>query len=344
MEGQSEAGGGYPQPPLTSLLVGNGGVMPSAEQLEAEALRRGKQPLVMCLRRCPHCLEGVPIRSRMCSYCHFMIPPSAKAAARKEAQDAANQGGNGSATQQTVSPDPTGTGAIGSNNRAGGMGGAGGGGEEEVAEAPRRRRKRQVSKKGLMTATEEEMAELDEGLEEDEPVSWRKSIGQRGRSGRVTIDKRKKKCPSCNEMNPMSVKMCRECDAVFPVGSKLDSAVTSEELREKFSFEPEYNKDGTPMIEKIHGRRIVEEGQEKGKVSVLKKLHRAPHFGHSYEFLVKFRGVSYAKVEWMTEGEIRGLGMVASRMLTNYLKHREREERDDNDLEDDEYFDPSYLV
>lgn len=32
------------------------------------------------------------------------------------------------------------------------------------------------------------------------------------------------------------------------MGARLDSAVTSEELREKFSFEPEFNKDGTPMV------------------------------------------------------------------------------------------------
>lgn len=42
--------------------------------------------------------------------------------------------------------------------------------------------------------------------------------------------------------------VCRECDTVFPVGARLDSAVTSEELREKFNFEPEFNKDGTPMV------------------------------------------------------------------------------------------------
>lgn len=44
------------------------------------------------------------------------------------------------------------------------------------------------------------------------------------------------------------VQICRECDTVFPVGARLDSAVTSEELREKFNFEPEFNKDGTPMV------------------------------------------------------------------------------------------------
>lgn len=47
------------------------------------------------------------------------------------------------------------------------------------------------------------------------------------------------------------MKACRECDTVFPVGARLDSVVTSEELREKFGFEPEFNKDGTPMVSVI---------------------------------------------------------------------------------------------
>lgn len=32
------------------------------------------------------------------------------------------------------------------------------------------------------------------------------------------------------------------------------------------------------------------------QISVLKKHHRAAHYGHHYECMVKFRGVSYAKV------------------------------------------------
>lgn len=48
------------------------------------------------------------------------------------------------------------------------------------------------------------------------------------------------------------------------------------------------------------------------------------------------------QVEWMSDLEIRSLGMVASRMLTNYLKAKEREEQDGG-VEDDDYFDPAYL-
>ena len=37
-------------------------VLPTSEELEAEAVRRGMPPLDTCLRRCPRCLQGVPIR------------------------------------------------------------------------------------------------------------------------------------------------------------------------------------------------------------------------------------------------------------------------------------------
>ena len=44
----------------------------------------------------------------------------------------------------------------------------------------------------------------------------------------------------------------------------------------------------------------------------------------------------------MSDLEIRSLGMVASRMLTNYLKTKEREEQE-GQPEDDDYFDPAFL-
>lgn len=58
-----------------------------------------------------------------------------------------------------------------------------GGGSDSDEPRRRQKRKRQSTKKGNMTATEEELAELDEGMEDEEPVSWKKTTGQRGRSG-----------------------------------------------------------------------------------------------------------------------------------------------------------------
>lgn len=49
------------------------------------------------------------------------------------------------------------------------------------------------------------------------------------------------------------------------------------------------------------------------------------------------------QVEWMSDLEIRSLGMVASRMLTNYVKTKEREEQEKGPVEDDDNFDPAYL-
>ena len=40
---------------------------------------------------------------------------------------------------------------------------------------------------------------------------WSSLVGKiKHETGRVQTDKRKKKCPSCNEMNPMSVKVRHE--------------------------------------------------------------------------------------------------------------------------------------
>lgn len=51
------------------------------------------------------------------------------------------------------------------------------------------------------------------------------------------------------------------------------------------------------------------------------------------------------QVEWMSDLEVRSLGMVASRMLTNYIKSREREQLEKGEIasEEEEYFDPNYL-
>ena len=47
----------------------------------------------------------------------------------------------------------------------------------------------------------------------------------------------------------------------------------------------------------------------------------------------------------MSDLDVRSLGMVASRMLTNYIKSREREQMEKGEIasEEEEYFDPNYL-
>lgn len=129
----------------------------------------------------------------MCQHCQYQIPVSAKTMARREMKEAALQhqstgGGAGvmaangvagaeydgyrqpAAQQQqqqhyqASQPEQEVTAAAP---------------EADSPERPRQKRKRQCTKKGMTTATEEELAELDEGLSDEEPVSWRKTSGQR---------------------------------------------------------------------------------------------------------------------------------------------------------------------
>lgn len=171
--------------PMSPGGAGNADVLPSSEELEIKAMGLGMPPLEQCLRRCPRCLQGVPIRSMMCSHCQYSIPVSAKAMARREMKEAAQQGSGingGCSYAGNVGPAMSygrsgGSGYGNSPMKSEGLGG--GGGSDSDGAKPRQKRRRQSTKKGNMTATEEELAELDEGLEEDEPVSWKKTSGQR---------------------------------------------------------------------------------------------------------------------------------------------------------------------
>lgn len=191
MMGNMRGSGGV-QGPISPGKGGSGqgtvDVLPSSEALEVEAMKRGMPPLEQCLRRCPRCLQGVPIRSMMCSHCQYVIPASAKAMARREMKVAAMHGGGQHAAVMNggygSTGSPTASGGGGYRNypspRAGGAGRGGReGGSDSDEPQPRQKRRRQSTKKGNMTATEEELAELDEGLEDEEPVSWRKSSAQR---------------------------------------------------------------------------------------------------------------------------------------------------------------------
>lgn len=186
-------GGGGARGGSISPVPGSAEALPSPEELEVKAMSLGLPPLEQCLRRCPRCLQGVPIRSMTCPHCQFSIPISAKTMAKREIKDAAQ-----------LSPGVAGgmNGGYGGNARASAMaygrgaydnvpsdvlgqdGGGDDGGGSDSEERPRReKRRRQSTKKGPMTATEAELAELDEGLGEDEATSWKKTSGQRRSTG-----------------------------------------------------------------------------------------------------------------------------------------------------------------
>lgn len=60
---QEQQQAGMPLSPARGQGGGaSAGGLPSSDDLEAEATKRGLPPLDTCLRRCPRCLQGVPIR------------------------------------------------------------------------------------------------------------------------------------------------------------------------------------------------------------------------------------------------------------------------------------------
>ncbi len=140
--------------------------------------------LISC--RCLPVLGFLSLSASMtCPHCQYAIPVSAKALARREMKEAAvhhagmmaNGGGAAAAGYDGYNHPQAGQHMRQQYQQGGGAGG--GGDEPESPERPRQKRKRQSTKKGMMTATEEELAELDEGLSDEEQTSWRKSSNQR---------------------------------------------------------------------------------------------------------------------------------------------------------------------
>lgn len=152
----------------------------SACSLPTCCLRTQQMCLIVSFPRLPRSVSC----SMTCPHCQYPIPASAKAQARREMKEAALHHGAGMMANGGTAAAVSGGGYDGyqqaehqQQQQQAVAGGADG--MDDSAEKPRQKRKRQSTKKGLMTATEEELAELDEGLSDDEPVSWRKSANQR---------------------------------------------------------------------------------------------------------------------------------------------------------------------
>lgn len=151
-------------------------------------------------------------------------------------------------------------------------------------------------------------------------------------------------------------------------------------IRERFSFMPEYEDDGTMKIELIVGRRPIDEsGQEneddesdadsnadvendgttrkvrskRDKKEPLnddsnrnKDISPDKQEAHSgsvveYEYLVKYKGRSYLHLEWKTGADLESMNKSAKALYRRYLK--KIAQGVDDDLENPE-FDPSYAV
>lgn len=138
-------------------------------------------------------------------------------------------------------------------------------------------------------------------------------------------------------------------------------------LRERFSFLPEYEEDGSPKIELIVGRRPVgekEEGDEdrnekenaldeneenggahgrrkRGKNDENEIQKKSSGDQVEYEYLIKYKGKSYLHLEWKTGADLESMNKSAKGIYRRYLK--KLAQGTDEDLENPE-FDPSFAL
>ena len=150
-------------------------------------------------------------------------------------------------------------------------------------------------------------------------------------------------------------------------------------LRDRFTFEPEYEEDGTQTIELIVGRRPIDDAKDRGtgenddddvrgagKDNVdeddeevqAPKRRRKKRNGRStdangedapkssemdYEYLVKYKGRSYLHLEWHTAADLESMNTKAKTLYRRFLKKLETGDggQGEEDLEDPT-FDPSY--
>ena len=150
-------------------------------------------------------------------------------------------------------------------------------------------------------------------------------------------------------------------------------------IRERFPFLPEYELDGSPRIDLIVGRRPVEEsdnkkegqkantsddddndgsdtgddvetesggpkrrGRKKGKRNNgVKKSSSNKNSIVEYEYLVKYKNLSYMHLEWKSGADLESMNKSAKTMYRRYLKKVSQGQ--DEELENPE-FDPSFVV
>lgn len=128
-------------------------------------------------------------------------------------------------------------------------------------------------------------------------------------------------------------------------------------IRDRFTFMPELEADGSPKVELIVGRRLIHNGRSKGdedgsemgeddsasgedeKREKVKTPQEKKHHTE-YEYLIKYKGVSYLHLEWKSASDLESMNKSAKTLYRRYLKKLQLSQ--DEDLEDPD-FDPSYI-
>jgi len=152
-----------------------------------------------------------------------------------------------------------------------------------------------------------------------------------------------KECPGCNEICQAQVKVCPTCDYAFPAGYGRKTVDPDEiPIRERFTFEPEREEDGSLKIDQVLGHRPFDLSKQGKHV----KFMHTPILcevddRYKYEYFIKWRGMSYARCQWLTADAIDHLGSKSKQSLNRYLK--KNQSRVEKGAEEDVYFNPQYI-
>ena len=183
----------------------------------------------------------------------------------------------------------------------------------------------------------------DDDEDDDKPKKKGKKGQQKLAGQPVKKGARIKECPGCGSKVGVSIKECPSCDYTFTSKSQLVQQVSveveSENIRSRFPFEPEREEDGSLMIEKIMGRRLrKDKARQFHKASQFRAL-TATESKYDYEYLLKYKTLSYLHVQWCTAHEIDSMSKRSKMALTRYMNNLDS----GKEVQEDGEVDPSFV-
>lgn len=180
---------------------------------------------------------------------------------------------------------------------------------------------------------------LDDVVESEDDAPPRARRGAVPKKGART-----KECPGCGAKLGVSIKECSYCDYAFTSRSMLVATTTVEEesanIRSRFAFEPEREEDGSLMIEKLIGRRLRKDKARSHLKSSQFVSLSATEAKYDYEYLVKYKQMSFLHVQWLSAHEIDSMSKNSKQVLTRYLKAVDLAAPN---IQEDGEVDPSYV-
>lgn len=123
----------------------------------------------------------------------------------------------------------------------------------------------------------------------------------------------------------MALKECIHCDYVFTSKSLLNAAAAAQgvsdestAIRDMFPFEPDRDEDGSLLISHILARRPRKKGKRWVKNNNLADMS-ASESKDEYEYLARYKGMSYKHVQWLNASEIEAMSQISRKCLARYL-------------------------